>query len=302
MATRKNIQLLHAPSILGLSADGTEWLGTALLDAGLAQKLGTRLPVKNIPTLNHLYSDKRDEATQCLNADTLPVFSATLGLAVNETIARDHFALVLGGDCSILLGILSGLKKKGSYGLVFADAHADFYSPAKSTTGEVADMDLAIVTGRGPDNLTNIDRLKPYVADEHVVHIGQRDQAEAAAYHSPDIRQTAITCYSCDAIAERGIEAVTDDVLAFMNNKELDGYWIHYDTDVLADTVNPAVAYRLPGGLQLAQTAYLMNSLLQTKRVAGMSVTIYNPRLDKDGHIAHLLTDNLARIFSSCIS
>jgi len=34
-------------------------------------------------------------------------------------------------------------------------------------------MDLAISTGRGPDILTNIDGLKPYVQDEHVIHIGQ---------------------------------------------------------------------------------------------------------------------------------
>lgn len=58
-------------------------------------------------------------------------------------------------------------------GLIFLDANADFYEPEKSITGEVADMDLAIVTGRGPELLTNINDQRPYLRDENVIHIGQ---------------------------------------------------------------------------------------------------------------------------------
>ncbi|CAN5501775.1 hypothetical protein BH23BAC1_BH23BAC1_25200 [soil metagenome] len=63
----------------------------------------------------------------------------------------------MGGDCSIHIGIMSALKEKGNYGLIFLDTHADFYAPEQSITGEVADMDLAIVTGRGPEILNNIN-------------------------------------------------------------------------------------------------------------------------------------------------
>src|SRR5215467_3784234 len=38
-----------------------------------------------------------------------------------------------------------------------------------SFLGEVADMELAIVSGRGPDVLTNIGGLKPLVRDEDIV-------------------------------------------------------------------------------------------------------------------------------------
>jgi hypothetical protein len=57
----------------------------------------------------------------------------------------------------------------GRYGLFFINGHADFYQPEVSLTGEVADMDLAIVSGRGPDVLTNIEGLKPLVRDQDVV-------------------------------------------------------------------------------------------------------------------------------------
>ena len=101
--------------------------------------------------------------------------------------------MVLGGDCSILIGTLLSLRRSGRYGLFFIDGHADFYQPQASTTGEVADMDLAIVSGRGPDILTNIDNLKPLVRDEDVVVFGYRDAEQSAGYGSQDVRDQ----YAC---------------------------------------------------------------------------------------------------------
>jgi len=36
------------------------------------------------------------------------------------------------------------------YGLVFIDGHADFQHTIDEPNGEVASLDLALVTGRGP--------------------------------------------------------------------------------------------------------------------------------------------------------
>ena len=61
---------------------------------------------------------------------------------------------MLGGDCSILLGNLLALRRRGRYGLLFVDGHADFYHPEANPNGEAASMDLAFATGRGPEVLT----------------------------------------------------------------------------------------------------------------------------------------------------
>lgn len=298
MLNPQTIEILLAPSILGLSPTGVELLGKTLLDNGLAKSLGVTLPVTEVPTLNHLYSPDRDEDTNCLNTHALQDFSAVLSKAVTLSLDQQRFPLVLGGDCSILLGIMPALKKKGSYGLVFVDAHADFYEPEKSTTGEVADMDLAIVTGRGPEALTNMDQLRPYVEDERVIQVGQRDQEETRRFGSQEIRDTAITCIGFDEIERSGIEGATAQVLQQMHKTGAEGYWLHYDLDVLADAVNPAVEYRLPGGLSFEEAEYLVSNLLGSGKITGMSITIYNPSLDKDGRIGRNITDSLARSFS----
>ena len=128
---------------------------------------------------------------------------------------------MLGGDCSILIGIMSALKAIGDYGLIFMDAHADFYQPEKSITGEVADMDLAIVTGRGPEVLTNINNLQPYVEDKNVIHIGQRDWEETKKYGSQDIRDTSIKCHSLGEIEKNGMDATTMEVLKWISTSKI---------------------------------------------------------------------------------
>lgn len=77
--------------------------------------------------------------------------------AVGEVIDRGEFPVVLGGDCSILLGGLLALNRRGHYGLLFMDGHADFYNPEANPNGEAASMDLFFVAGRGPAVLTNIE-------------------------------------------------------------------------------------------------------------------------------------------------
>jgi arginase len=83
--------------------------------------------------------------------------------------------VVLGGDCSILLGNLLALKRRGRYGLLFMDGHADFYNPEANSNGEAASMELALATGRGPDVLTSIESSGPLVNDQDVVAFGYCD-------------------------------------------------------------------------------------------------------------------------------
>lgn len=295
-AKNRDINIISAPSILGLQSNGVELLGKTLLDNGLAEKIGSTFPVINIPALNDQRSSERDPVTHCLNPVMAHEFSMTLG---NIIAKKNQFTLVLGGDCSILIGIMYGLKRKGNHGLIFIDAHADFYEPEKSNTGELADMDLAIVTGRGPEILTNIGHMKPYVTDERVVHIGQRDWEETKKFGSQDIRETSIKCFSFEEIEMKGTIASSNEILKHISSIDAEGFWIHFDTDVLSDEINPAVDYRIPGGLSFEQTEIFIRNLLQTGRISGMSVTIYNPLLDERGKIGTNITDSIGRMFST---
>lgn len=292
MPARRNIQVITAPSILGLKPTGVERLASTLLSKDLITELKSEHAIIEVPTLNHLYDGER-AAGSILNGDAVRDFSVTLSKIIQAEASPKKFLLVLGGDCSILIGIMLGLKSKGNFGLFFLDGHADFYDPKTSITGEAADMDLALVTGRGPEILTNINEARPYVNEEHVVHLGQRDLEETIRYNAKDIRETKILCIDASFIREHGIKASMDEIQKRLPALTIDGYWIHFDTDVLDDRSNPAVDYLLPGGLSIEECQLLLTNLINNYKIVGMTITIYNPTLDPGGIVAKTLTDIL---------
>ena len=284
--------ILDAPSILGLRPTGVEHLPRALREVGLLERLGAE-DAGRVETLNDRYSAERDPATRLLNGQAIRAFSSRLADSIAHVLRSDRFPVVLGGDCSILLGALLALRRIGRYGLVFLDGHADFYQPDASPTGEVADMDLAIVSGRGPDIVANIEGLRPLVCDEDVVVLGYRDREQAEREGSRDVRDTAMLLFDLDRLRELGAPRAAEAAVSALSRDELAGFWVHLDADVLDDAVMPAVDYRLPGGLSFEELSAMLRSLVGSGRAVGLTITILNPRLDPDGAIARQFVDAL---------
>jgi arginase len=232
------------------------------------------------------YNSERDKVTLLLNPDSIKTFSVQLADRVSSVIRSRGYPIVLGGDCSILIGNLLALRRLGRYGLFFIDGHADFYQPEASLTGEVADMDLAIVSGRGPDVLTNIDGLKPLVCDQDIILFGYRDREQASSFGSQDVRNTNIYSFDLTYVKELGITTAASEAVKKLLNEELCGFWIHIDADVLDDSIMPAVDYRLNGGLSFYELSELLKIIVASGRSVGMDITIFNPNLDFDGSIA----------------
>jgi len=282
--------IIDAPSILGLRPTGVEYLPEAMKAAGLLKRLDAEYAGK-VSTLEH--NSKRDEETMLLNPKAIRQFSKQLANTVTNVLQRKRFPIVLGGDCSILIGNLLALRRLGRYGLFFIDGHVDFYQPEASPTGEVADMDLAIVSGRGPHILTSIDYLKPLVRDEDIVLFGNRDNEQARNYGSQDVSETNIHIFDFEKIQKMGITTAATQAIGKLMKSELEGFWIHLDVDVLNDKAMPAVDYRLAGGIGYEDLSQLLQILLASGKAVEMNITIFNPKLDSDGSIAHSLVSSL---------
>jgi arginase len=235
----KQFSVIDSPSILGLRPTGVECLPDALKAAGLMSRLNAEYAGHVLPLS---YNSERDKETLLLNADSIREFSQRLADKVTYVLDNKQFPIVLGGDCSILIGTLLGLRRRnGKYGLFFIDGHADFYQPNISLTGEVADMDLAIVSGRGPDILTNIDGLKPLILDQHIVVFGYRDAIQAASYGSQDVRHTNMHVFDLFQVQAFGVSNAASQAVKILVEHEITGFWIHLDVEVLNDQIMPAV-------------------------------------------------------------
>lgn len=286
----QKFSVIDAPSILGLKQSGVQDLPRALKSAGIIDKLNADYSgLVNPPSFN----PERDKTTLLLNPYSIKEYSIALSDEVIRCINNNYFPVVLGGDCSILIGCLLALRRLGSYGLFFIDGHADFYQPEAEPEGEVASMELALVTGRGPDILSNINGLKPYVRDNDVAVFGYRDIEEQKRHQSQDIRETDINSFELKLIRELGIEQAGELALTKLKESNPDGLWIHLDADVLDSEIMPAVDYLQPDGLKWEELTTLLKIIMRSGLGVGITITILNPHPDPDGSIAAKFTKSI---------
>jgi len=285
--------IVEAPSSLGLRAAGVERLPRVLLEVGLAEALDGRRAARVEP----LGGDGSvDAGSGIRDAPALAAYTRRLAVAIAMVLDAGDTPLVIGGDCSILLGCLLSLRDRGRHALLFVDGHADFYDPASDPEAEAASMELALATGRGPSLLADLDGRGALVRDEDVVLVGFRDHEEQRALGSPRLPDAALAL-DLPVIRRDGIQAGWETAAARLTHAGLDGFWMHVDADVLNDDLVPAVDYRQPGGLGWEELGELLRAAMASGRVVGVDITILNPELDPDGGVvrafAHLLVTEL---------
>ncbi|MGI6851170.1 arginase family protein [Mesorhizobium sp. 1B3] len=281
--------IIEAPSTLGLATDGVEHLPDQLLDFGLAERIQARragrlaVPPKD-PT--------PDPETGILNATAIATWSPELADAVEALLDAGEFPVVLGGDCTILLGSMLAFRRRGRYGLFFIDGNADFFQPEAEPNGEGASMDLAFVTGYGPSLLTDIEGLSPLVRPQDAVAFAYRDHKDQEEYGSQPLPKE-LKAIDLPAVRAMGIEAAAREAVDHLTREELDGFFIHLDADCLDDVIMPAVDFRVPDGLSWDELRAALRIALTSGKAVGLEVTIYNPRLDDHGSAGRGLADVL---------
>ena len=301
-AARPRYSVLAAPITLGLArADpavvpGVQGLAAALLQAGLAAGLGAE-DAGEVPAPTE-YRPEREAGAGIRNASAVAAYAPRLADRVGELLADGRFPLVLGGDCSILLGAGLALRRRGRYGLFFLDGHTDFYTPASSSSGQVAAMELWLATGHGPLLLADLEGRGPLFAARDVVLFGHRDVAEQVASGALDPADFGVDSVPWSAILDDAA-GLAADALARLESHGVDGLWIHVDADVLDSALMPAVDSPQPGGLSFAQLAAVLRRVMASGLAVGAEITIFDPSLDEDGRLAGRLAAALIEGFSN---
>ena len=293
-----SVVVVDAPLNLGLSPPeegrepGVRGLASALRERDLVYRLGAEDGGGLTPPP---YSPEVEPTTGTRNGEAIREFSRDLAERVGAIVRSGKRPLVLGGDCSILLGSMLALRRLGRFGLGFVDGHLDFRHPGNSARlGAVAGEDLALVTGRGSERLTDLGGLGPLVRDEDVVALGERE-----AYAKwRDIDDTEITVWDLPRLRELGFAGAAGRAVDKLRANGVEGFWVHLDADVLDDALMPAVDSRQPGGMAYAELVELLRPLLRSGLAVGMEITIFDPELDSTGEIAEAFTAAVVEAFS----
>jgi arginase len=230
------------------------------------------------------------------NEEPVLGYSRALADRIVSATCGDRFAIVIGGDCSILLGCLLGARKRlgGPIGLAYVDAHADFSIAQESLTGSISGMTLALATGRGHSPLVALAGKSPLVNGERVALVGRRTVPAASgqdAFATSSILDLPLTTSSIGAAG--GLSATALDRVA---SPAVRGFWIHLDVDVLNPSVMPAVDSPEPGGPTLDELVNLLAPLVRHPLAVGLDLSIYDPALDADRSGARQLVGLLEKL------
>jgi len=290
----RRIAVLDAPSNLGLrpptatSVPGCAKAPGALRDHGLLRRLNARdagclTPPRYDP------GDWRPGDGVC-HAPEISAYSRKLADRIGAILDQGEFPVVLGGDCSIVLGSALAMHRLGEavggrIGLVFVDGHSDFRHPGNASyVGAAAGEDLALVTGRGQTDLAAMEGRRPYYRDIDVVVMGIRAQDE----YRLDLQAAGIVTRPVPTLrvegAARSAQWARDQLV------DCAGYWVHIDMDVLDPAVMPAVDAPEPGGIAFPELEILLAGLVESPHCLGVEITVFDPDYDPDGRYAEEIT------------
>ncbi|WP_396659027.1 arginase family protein [Microbacterium oxydans] len=287
------ITLLSAPSNLGLrppqpgAVPGAAKAPEALREAGLFSRFAAFGATDSGVVLPGRYVD--DAATRppghVRNEVAMVDHARRLAARIGQAFDRDEAPLVIGGDCSILLGAGIASAHRGGIGLVHIDGHTDFRHPGNDPdSASVAGEDLAAAVGLHWPAIADIDGSGPYFPAARTAHIGHRDGDE----QQQEARAVLGTVAPAAEVLSRGAQRVGAECAAVAGP----AYWLQLDVDVLDPSVMPAVDSPDPGGIGAAELTALLREL--APRAVGASVTVFDPDLDPDGRYARLLVDVLS--------
>jgi arginase len=191
----------------------------------------------------------------------------SLARFVAETVTSGQRPVSIAGDCCTTIGVLAGLQRAGvEPTLIWFDAHGDFNTWETTPSGFLGGMPLAMLVGRGEQTMPRAVALKPLPEDRVILTDG-RDL-------DPGER---------DLLTESDLVHLTD--VAALLDYPLPGgpLYIHFDTDVIRLAEAPAQNYPAQGGPSSLTLRSVFDRLAKSGQVVVVSVSTWNPELDRDG-------------------
>lgn len=299
-ATSRTVTIVGAPLDLGQGRRGVDMGPSAIRYAGLEERLssfGCSVSDRgNVATPEPEALAVRDERARFLPE----ILEACAGLAsiVRDVVAEGSLPLVLGGDHSIALGTLAGLREAAGQpgGVVWIDAHGDLNTPSSSPSGNVHGMPLAAALGLAGDGFTHPRLGLPAVDPARVVLLGVRslDPAERELIRVAGIR--AITMTEIDRI---GIErAVTEAI-----DRASGPGFVHVslDLDALDPEIAPGVGTPVKGGLTYREAHLACEDLAESGIVGSLELVEVNPILDRENGGASIAVELAASALGQSI-
>jgi arginase len=207
---------------------------------------------------------------------------------VEVTLRAGEVPLVIGGDCTIELGVITGFLRAGEDPrLVYFDGGVDLRTPLDNPTGILDSMGVAHMLGEpgSAEELATIGPRFPLMEDEKIALFGySHNEPEAET-----LARRSMPRYAVERV-RHGPEKTAAEARAYLE-ETANTFVVHFDVDVI-DFVDFSVADvpQIDAGLTFREALACFGVFAASPKFAGLVLTEFNPdHADEEGEAAAAL-------------
>jgi arginase len=288
----RKVAVIGAALDLGAGRRGVDMGPSAIRYAGLADKIsGLGHEIVDWGNVETAVAEAADVADE--HARFLPEIKATserIASLVGQAARGGSVPVVLGGDHSVALGTLAGLREVyGPGGAIWIDAHGDLNSPETSPSGNVHGMVLAAALGLAGERFQEDSWGLPALAPGRVALVGVRALDEGERKLLGEIDARVFTMSDVDRL---GVERAVREALAHVAGPGF--VHVSVDMDAVDPDVAPGVGTPVRGGLSYREAHLVMELIAESGLASSLDVVEVNPILDRENETGKLAVELVA--------
>ena len=276
--------VIGVPTSAGAHHAGQERAPAALRKAGLIKALrAAGESVKDAGDLPGAVFAADHQATGPRNLDAVVRVAGEVADAVATQLQTGRLPLVIGGDCTITLGVIAGFRRRHpDVGLIYVDGDADLEgTPGSDGSGILDSTGVAHLLGHGTPELAGLAGPAPLLEPARLALVGgdPRETNDAGRRFLADSGVSfqegpALTADPAGAAA-RALAAIAPASGPLV---------VHFDVDTVDSGDLPLANYPHYGsGVLLAQAVTCLQVLRAAPAFAGLVLTEVNPTHDPAG-------------------
>ncbi|GAA1080428.1 arginase family protein [Kitasatospora arboriphila] len=294
----REIALLGVPSCAGTHGPGQEKAPAAVRAAGLVEGLRSAgLAVRDHGDLPAVPFRTDPEHRNRQNLALVTDVARSVADRVGALLDGGALPLVIGGDCTITLGVTAALvARRPDTGLIYFDGDVDLSVPDSTVSGVLDTMVLAHLLGEGAPELAGLGPRTPLLTADAVTAFGH-DPVEVNAAERERLARYGLRTHPCTGLTAPGADPVAAARAVRSDLAERYAHLLlHFDVDVIDSTELPLADFpHFNQGLPLAVALDCLAEFARAPQLAAVVVTEINPLRDQDGSLVRTLTDGLVR-------
>jgi arginase len=214
---------------------------------------------------------------------------------INIAVRQQLKPVVLGGDCTITLGVLAGLVSQfPNLGLIYFDGDIDLNTPSDTHSGIFDGMVLAHIIGKGAYKLTHIGHRYPLMPEENIILFGYNlDAGWMDIAETQRLEQCSMLKYPVSEVRGKASEASRKALSQLEDRAEQ--FLVHFDVDVIDFRDFPVADVPHEHGLSFSEAIEILKIFISNPKFAGLVITEFNAERDENGTLSRRFVNSVVR-------